>query len=515
MKTKLSLLGMAAAATMLLCACGGGNRFSVSKLKGTYTIYAHGFNTNYDPVNVAGSITLDGKGNVTDGEQDYVDSSAPTIEEDTLTGTISIGNDGRGTLTLTPMAVSGPPTAAPVETFSIVQANTKHLLITEFDNSATSAGSMDLQTSPTTTPAGGNAFALLDNWNLMCFGGVITASNGNVVGEGDDDETGNPNFQFQIVGSVTPPDSYGRGLIDLYDYTYDGNLEFAYYVVGPEAFRLVETDGITTDYYLAGSMFGQGTAAGAFSTASLNGNFAFTNLGPEAYFYNYAAAGQFVADGSSSFSSGVMDLNDVIDPPLLAGDISATPYIVLSDGYGYAEPPSNPTGFLNELGIYMVDPAINIADPNSTTGGGGALMTDLDTASLGIGFAVPQMTSATFSGNYAFNQDGAYATSTADGPFDVVGRIKSNGSSTLTGTADFNDLPDAALSGDQAVSGTFATDPANPGRSTAQVNLDGSATPDNVTLYQANDDLLLHVDTDWDTTNNVGVVATGVLEKQQ
>jgi hypothetical protein len=268
---------------------------------------------------------------------------------------------------------------------------------------------------------------------------------------------------------------------------------------------------------MAGSMFGQGSAAGAFSPSSLKGSFAFTQSGPEAYFYEFGIAGEFTTDGSAAFSSGVVDENDADVAPSLAADISATSYTISTDGYGYATLPSY-GGILQNFGVYMVDPAINIADPNSTKGGGGALMTDLDNYSLGIGFAVPQTAGATFTGNYAFNQDGAYVVpsgnTTVGGLFDMAGRIVSK-SSNLTGTADYNDVDNSGLNPDVAVTGSFTADNANPGRATAQVSLNGSTPANNVTLYQANDDLILHVDTDWDTTNHVGTVATGVIEKQQ
>jgi hypothetical protein len=508
MKTKLSLVGLAAVTTMLLCACGGGNHFSVSKLKGTYTIYADGWDSSFYPISVIGSIVLDGKGNVTSGEQDSFNSNTGNeYPVDAITGgTISIGNDGRGTLTIS-------PTSAPAETFSFVQVNTKHLLVTEFDNNATSAGSMDLQTVPASLPSGGDAFVLRDSYHAGAVGGVITAQGTAITtGEGDDDYVGNPEYAA-YQGSMTAPDLSGRGTITLASSTL-GTLNFAYYVVGPEVFRLIETD---NGQYLAGSMYGQGTAAGAFSAASLGGNFVFGQQGENDVGFSglYGAAGQFTADGSGTFTAGVADVNEGDGTPVLAGDISASGYDVASDGYGYIQLPGTTTDVLTYFGLYMVDPAINIADPNSTTGGGGALMTDLDYDSLGTGFAVPQATAASFSGNYAFSQDGAYETGTAGGSFDLIGRLNSNGSSKLTGTVDFNDISNTGQNPDVNVTGTYADDGTNPGRATAQITVTGAAmSPENVTAYQASDDLLLHVDTD-SPASNEGNTGFGVLEKQQ
>jgi hypothetical protein len=485
---------------------------SVSALKGTYTFVAEGLNTNYDPSNVVGSIVLDGNGNITGGEQDRSDSDAGVFGADTIAngGTITMGSDGRGTITLTANSWGS-------ETFSISWVNNNHLLITEFDGNATSAGSMDLQTAVTSFPDGSYAFSLGESPDTyFSFGGVITTQGTNVTGgDADDNYDGNsPDFDFDpgLAAAITQPDAAGRGVILLYDYYYDANLEFAYYVVGPEAFRLVEIDEID---YLAGSMFGQGTAAGTYSAASLNGSFVFSQNGwtNPAWF---AVAGQFTADGTGTFTAGQMDVNDGSDAPYLAADISGSGYGFATDGYGsIALSPTNGS-YLANFGIYLVDPAINIADPNSPLGGGGALLTDLDDTTTsagdgsgpGIGFAAPQSTTATaaFSGNYAFSQDG-YGDVVSGDNYDLIGQVNSDGSSNLTGTVDLNDLGTAQYSG-LPLTATFAADGSHPGRYTAPVSVNGSTTADDLTLYQASGNLVLHVD-----VTNANNIAIGAFEK--
>jgi hypothetical protein len=487
---------------------------SVSALTGTYTFFAAGVNTNYNPSNVAGSIALDGNGNVTGGEQDRADLNAGVnaggTSPDVITGgTITMGSDGRGTLTVT-------ATAWGTETFSITWVNYNHLLITQFDGNATSEGSMDFQTAPSSVPNGGNAFALGEPpYTYFSFGGVITSDGTNITaGEADDNyANSSPDFDFNpaVSSAIAPPDAAGRGTILLYDAYYNADLQFAYYVVGPEAFRLVEID--ATDC-LVGSMFGQGSTAGNFTTASLKGSFVFEQNGwtNPAWF---AVAGQFTADGTSTFSSGQMDVNDGNDAPYLAADISGSTYGVNPDGYGsIALSPTNGS-YLANIGIYLVDPAINITDPNTPLDGGGALITQLDdtTSASGAGsgpaagFAAPQSTGASFSGNYAFNQDG-YGDLANGQSYDLIGQLNSDGTSSLTGTADFNDLFGTGQSSGLSVAGTFAADNSHPGRSTAQVTLNGSTTADSLTLYQAGGNLLLHVD-----ITDSSTVALGVVEK--
>ncbi|HXW62994.1 MAG TPA: hypothetical protein VEJ45_10360, partial [Candidatus Acidoferrales bacterium] len=114
---------------------------SVGNLSGTYTFFANGTDVNGNAISVAGSIVLGGA-KIT-GEQDYFDLSSIKVypADPIVNGTISVGNDGRGALTL-------DPTSAPMETFSITVVNNKHILITQFDGNATANGSLDFQTAP-------------------------------------------------------------------------------------------------------------------------------------------------------------------------------------------------------------------------------------------------------------------------------------------------------------------------------------------------------------------------------
>jgi hypothetical protein len=489
---------------------------TTSNLNGTYTFYINGWDANGDAYSVAGSVILNG-GKVTGGEQDYFDTTSGNIfTSDPLKAgtTLTVGSDGRGTLNLT-------PTSAPAESLSITVVNNNHVLITEFDTNATSSGSLDLQTAPSSVPTGGNAFALFDPTDGFVFGGVVTFNGNklNLAGSiGDDDVGGTVLTGFSLVGSsFTAPDADGRGTITLVDNdpNVSASLLFAYYVVGPEAFRLIAIDGLS---YAAGSMYGQGTTAGAFSAGSLKGNFVFGQAGEDNVGIGfYAAAGQFTTDGKSLLTAGVADINQADGDPLKATGLKGTgsTYFVDADGYGGITLVGTTTDTLANFGVYAVDPALNVADPNDTTsGGGGALMLDLDANSLGSGIVVPQGTGATFSGNYAFNQDGTYATAVSSGFFDLIGQVFSDGTSKITGLVDFNDITHTGLNANVTLTGTYAADGANPGRATAQITVNKAATPNNITSYQASSALLLHVDVD-STADGIGTVGLGVLEKQQ
>jgi hypothetical protein len=490
---------------------------NTSAVSGTYTFYANGVEEEEnDPWSVAGSIVINGAmGTVTSGEQDYFDvcngpncSLAPTVfPADPITGgTINVGADGRGTLTLT-------PTSAPAETFSITLVNDKHILITQFGAAATASGSLDLQTAPTTVPTGGNAFALLDAADANAFGGVLT-SNGAIVtaSEADDDLGGFQDFDFAITGTFGAPDPSGRGTFTINDPNLVGSFEVAYYVVGPEAFRLIEFDG---NGFAVGSMYGQG--AGAFSAATLGSKFVFGQSGIEDLAFGaYAAAGQFTGNGTAALSAGVADANLGDGNAVKAGALTGSGYFVNPDGYaGITLTGANTDGLAN-FGVYLIDPAINVADPNSSSGGGGAVMVDLDTSNIGIGIVVPQATSPTFTGNFALSQNGVFQTATAFAWYGLLGQVSSDGTSKFSGLADYNEIGIAQTPA-VTVTGTYTADANNAGRTTSTLTVNGAATPNNITIYQASSSLLLHVDTDT-TTNGVedlGTIGLGVFEQQQ
>lgn len=503
---------------------------TTANLNGAYTFFANGWDTTatstpYPSVSVAGTITIDGSnGTITGGEEDFfaADTSTPVTQADAISptgSTITLGTGGRGTLTL--QLTSPDSLGSSTETFSIVRVNDKHLLITEFDGAATSSGSLDLQTSPASVPMNGNAFALYDPMDRVVFGGVLTSTGTTITGEGDDNDFSlpAPDLALTVSGSITPADADGRGTLTLTLTDSSSNViataDCAYYVVGPEVFRLIEIDGTK---FASGSIYGQGNTSGAFSTASLGGSFAFDLTGEPISAFFYDAAGEFTTNSSPTspaLTSGVADVNMGNGSPLSAAPLaSGSSYAMAANGYGSITLSPANTGGLANFGVYMVDPALNLADPNSTTGGGGALVLNLDENTLGIGIVVPQTAGATFSGNYAYSQDGAYQASSSLGYFDILGQLASDGTSQLTGSADYNDLDATGLNAGIGLTGTFASDGANPGRSTAQLTLSGQATPNNlsttnVTLYQANDDLIFHVDMD------SSITAVGVFEKQQ
>jgi hypothetical protein len=391
-----------------------------------------------DPYNVAGVVMMatDGSGTVLGGEQDYTDGNriaSPQPQGDKImSGSLAMNADGSGNGTLTLVTNNAKLGVAGTETFAVAFSNANHALITQFDGSATSAGSLDLQTS-TARPSGAFSFVVSGsgvNTEAVVNGGVFTVdSGGNVLGTTDTNDGGNLSVGVPIPAGATlsAPDAFGRGTITTDTIVID---TANYYVVGPGVFRIVQTELGSTG---VGSAYSQG-ATPNFSNASI-GTSVFS-LGASVDFYS--AAGQFTTDAGAAVKrrsnsvvpegspvtnnfTGVADLNEVFGALLPAATISGK-YTLAADGYGSM---SFDAGFgdVATVGIYAVDPTLNILDPNNTTNGeGGALIAEMDTNFAGIGTLLPQTDAAPadFTGAYTFGAQGRSAG--ADGfEFDFLG----------------------------------------------------------------------------------------------
>ncbi|HKM79924.1 MAG TPA: hypothetical protein VJY15_03050 [Candidatus Acidoferrum sp.] len=466
-------------------------------LSGVGHIYKQGSEVDGTFYALAGAVAIAADGTIVGGEQDYNDggfASSPQPSGDKITGgalTVS-ATTGQGTLTLITnnvnLGVNG------TETFSVQFVNTQHALIMQFDGSATSSGSMDLQTltSPPSLSSGGYAFILsgMDvGYAPLAYGGVFTIpSSGTTLQNGIYDVTeyelpaGRGNA---LSGTFTEPDSFGRGTIASSLLNSFGNPSgdtLNYYVVGSEAIRIIDVD--TSDASAVGSAFGQGTNATAASNASL-GRSVF-GLAGSPLVAGLATLGQFSTSNTLSSPanwSGITDNNDLNDTAASTGALFSGTYSIASNGYGSLDITIGDVGyFLSELGIYMTDPNLNLNDPNKTTGGGGALVLAMNNSRYlaGVtGVLIPQTDTATanFTGNYAvgaqeFNSfnPSIYCHGPVRGfcEFDLVGQ-GSVASGVLSGTAQISD-PSFTLTTNATdsvlFSGTPLADTNNPGRYT-------------------------------------------------
>jgi hypothetical protein len=474
---------------------------------------------------LAGSVSIDSTGVVVSGEQDYNDGRGFTSPQPS--GDIILGGElkanpttGQGTLVLATnnakLGVGG------TEILGVQFVNNSHALIIQFDGTATSSGSMDTQTLPSTL-SGGYAFALSGvnpGYNPVVVGGVFSISgatlqNGlfdiNVENEDDDKPAELAPSGNAFTGTVSAPDSFGRGTISGTSLGGIKGITLNYYIVGPEAIRIIDVDAKDTS---CGSAYGQGS--GTFGNTSL-GSSVFGVEG-DPWGFNYAAAGQFIVPASGTFQG--VDDNDEQGEISSASPISGT-YSIASNGYGRLSilgekaPESEGKGGVSVLGIYMTDPALNLSDPNNTvTGLGGALVVDLDERLTGTGVMIPQTdtSTASFAGNYAFGAQDFFGDDFWE--FDFIGQ-GSVTAGTLAGTGLVSDpggfFTKPGTHTGVTFSGIATPDPINVGRYTIPlaVTLLGSDPDDlSVVIYQASGGQLLLMD------ENENGMSLGSLQQQ-
>jgi hypothetical protein len=472
---------------------------SNSMLNGTYVFQVQGVDSGGGYV-ALGTIAADGNGNITSGEQDYADQ---TIQAgpDAVTGSYSIGPDGRGSLTLNVSDLALPDNG--VETFSFAVTSTAHALIIQFDGSATSSGTLDFQPVGAALASSINgAYAFTSSGEdisaqvPMACGGIATlnASAGTLTNGLLFENDGGTTSSIYFTGMVTGPDTFGRGTIQT-----AGGFHFVYYLVQGEVLRLVQEDAPT--YLTGGTMYGQAGAGmtPAFSDTSLTGDYVFFDAGA-ATLGSLALVGQFATNGNGAFTAGFVDVNE--GGSVSSGSFaSLSNYAIASDGSGTFTLPGSAgvTQEVSSLMIFATDPNINLLDPNNPSGGGGALILDFDTEAAGTGLIVPQ-SAGTVTGNYAVNLQ--FVSSGSE--YDLVGQSVSNGSGSLTGTVDVN--ANGAPSSNLAFAGTYAADPSNSGRFTGTFTIGSNAIL--ITYYQVSNGVLLIIDTD---TTDVGF---GIMETQ-
>jgi hypothetical protein len=499
-----------------------------------YSFYASGLEELNDGPNfyaLAGSVTIDSNGHVLGGKQDYNDGFGLLSHEpggDEITGgTLKVNaNTGQGTLTLITnnmsLGVNG------TEILGVQFVNTKHALVVQFDGTATSSGSMDAQTLSSTLNDGNYAFTFSGVDTLyfpIVFGGVfsISANGTKLAGVYDVDD---PNYVPPVAldqafnGTISMADPFGRGTIT--GAVLGGiDISLVYYIVGPEVIRIIDVDslmGMSTVDAGIGSAFGQGT--GTFSNTSLGASVFGVESNSDGNLF--AAAGMLTTVPAGGTFQGVGDDDEIYNTVTASDSSISGTYSIASDGYGNLTITNAGLGDVTDFGIYMTDPTLNLNDPNNTTGGGGALIADMDGTDLnGTGVLIPQqqpVEESSFTGNYAFGAQDYYYLLNLNSPgweFDFVGQ----GSVTnlvLNGTGLVSD-PFAAFSANPfptgvVFSGTVTPDANNAGRYTIPLAITvGADSPVafSVVIYQASGGQLFWLDDD-----GANSVFLGVLEQQ-
>jgi hypothetical protein len=495
----------------------------------------------YASFGLVGSITIDGNGNIIDGEAEAsangfyttigrLNTSSKTTNHGPLTGTYTIDSTGHGSLTLN---LNTSCCGTFTETHSITATSNSHVVIAEIDqfNGLTigGVGSMDLQTAgPNFSAAqlnGGYSFEMTGFSGPVVKANKETGLNGSLAGvftaDGvsgitngifDSNFAGGatPYTSTPFAGSFTAPDAYGHGQITFNGINGSTPLNYSYYMVTPEVLRVTAGDSPTASFAgVTGSAFGQGSVG--TTDAALDGSYIFSELGFDVPGNAMGAAGQLTTNGQGAITAGLMDVNDSANSVLLVGQpLAGSTYSFSGTPRGTVTTPSGTT-----WNVYLTDPNLNLLDPNNTSGTGGALLLETDVTYSAIGLAIPQPSpaSAAVAGNYALLLTDQNNPPMSDGGF--TGSLAAS-SGAFSGEGDFQTTNTVdPVTG--PVSGTYTADSANPGHYTATITTTpafptgapgGAAGTEDVSIYVANDSQAFIVETD-----NVAPI-TGVLELQ-
>ncbi len=494
----------------------------------TFTFYLDGFeaaNANNGNLTcnyvLAGSVRIDASGAVLGGEQDYNDGcgiTSPQPSGDSITGgSLAVSSTtGQGTLIL--VTNNSKVGKAGTETFAVQFANSKHALIMQFDGTATSSGSMDLQANLQTSGAPNGNFAYTISGadsagNPFATGGVFTITGTSVAGTTDTNDNGTVTLKQAFTGTLSAADAFGRGTLTI---TGSSNLT-NYYIVGPEAMRLIQVNPTANS---VGSAFGQG--AGGFTNTSLGASVLAMAGNP--YSNDNVTLAQFSTSNQSSSTANFAGVGD--DASLFSGESSTSAaaisgtYSIASNGYGNLNVTSANLGQVAKIQVYMTDPLLNLNDPNNPTGGGGALVLEVDSNppfAGTTGVIVPQTDTApaSFTGKYAIGAQNSNILSGGQLEFDMIAQGTVAGG-VLSATGDVSDPLQTLFTGTglyagSTFSGTPPPDGTNPGRYsffTLAAVINKVSGTFNVVIYQASGGQLFWIENDGNS------IWSGCLEQQ-
>jgi hypothetical protein len=453
-----------------------------------------------------GSVSLDGNGNILGGMEDIVSTSYRDQADPILAtsvdavSTYSVDASGHGTMTI--RTQNGETLS-----FSFILTSASHAVIIETGGTPGS-GTLDLQSGNFASSQISGAYSFtMDGVDIaipptakVAFGGVFSSDGqGNITAGTLDTNIGGAVTSQAFTGSIyVPPDANGRGRFTLVPVP-GTTRSFTFYIVSPKVLRMFEDDGVDLT---GGSAYAQG--------ATLSGPFVFEHSGWTSTGWA-VAAGQLSVGGAGTITGGVSDAN--------IGGAAPTAPSLAKPVSGTFVPTMGPQGTLqltdavgtSTLNVYMVDPSVNILDPNSSGNGGGALLLHTDANVVGTGILIPRVpsTPAVFVANQAVNLRNCIAASPPN-ELDLVGVVGGDGSANfINGTADYDQDNSPNTVALAPFTGGFMADAANPGRFTGSfaipVPMGGypfvPPSTMNVSFYQASGTQALVIQTD--STANV------------
>jgi hypothetical protein len=373
-------------------------------------------------------------GTITGGEQDFVDGANAYINTlDPANSNITL-NNGAAVINLA-VANNNNVGVNGTETLHGTMVSGSRLLITQFDNSASATGSLDLQTS-TAAPSGGYAFMVngADNdapVGQLAIGGILNVNGGALAISGsvfDSNDSGTV-FQAQTFssGSISTPDSYGRVTFNLVPSQLNNVPSFILtgYIIGNKI-QLIEDQNDALNGVLGGVALSQGSNTGKFSSQSVVGSsYAYGLLGTDA---NQNGSGLLNIGGGFGFNpngtlGGDMAYNDlgIHNGNTITGNYTVDPTgrVTITNVV-----PSNISGVTFAFQLYLDgngNAVVIGADENETSGG--------------LSY-VQNANGSDFEGNFALSAQGILNEEGAPA-FAAVGPINIS-SDNITGSTDYS-----------------------------------------------------------------------------
>lgn len=434
----------------------GGATSPNSILSGKYAFSFTGTATNTGaPLFLAGSFTADGAGNITTGVEDINQIGLAPLRGLSISGTYSIGSDGRGTLNFTGGAT---------QTFKIAIENGNHGQLIRFDSGAAGSGTFDLQTASAFSLAslhGSYAF----EWNGSDPGGnplsgigAVSLSSGTGTGAGDVNDAGTYS-QVTVSATLQSPDANGHGTASI-TYGSGGALSYAYDIISANRLLLIELDAN------AATVGEADLQSATFTTSSFSGNYAFFLNGIS---LGFGMVGQIVADGQGNISSSDSVENNfgALGAGSFPGTYTFSPTVQSVTVNGrFTMTATEPSTFTDTFVIYLVS-------PNQ------AFLMETDSDQLTFGQFVTQtgapFGSSSLTGNYGVNFAGIDGNNVEA---DFVGQVDSGGAATLnSGTLDINDedLMPPTIANSAISAGSYSITNSSTGHSTISFTVAGAS----------------------------------------
>ena len=504
--------------------------FSSLSLSGPYSFSYSGADSTTGFLLVTGNFTASPvagtDGGTIAGTEDAIDGNSLQAGQ-AITGTFTVGPDGRGTMTIS----TG-------ETWQFCLASTEHALLINFNTGvASGSGTIDQLFTSTTPLASGQRYVFqvsgLDiDGNPVGIAGAFGSLGSNALAPNtnvlDMNDSGAPNNttttdDTTLTGSFSLDPGNLTGTITLTSTdlgvlttgtAQTTSIIFDMYVASDNHIRIIETDGLAS---LAGDIFLAPTPGGAGYTAALlqTGNYPFT-LGGATGNGPYAAGGVLISNGggtsptgtAGSITGGVFDNNNGGD-----GLTSQSDATITSSSYGVDATTGRilsstitNKGTSNWVGYVTAPIPVDPASPGSATQVQVLLLeTDLNVVAGGTAYL--QSTTSEPNGSYALNLTGQ-ATGINGGEQDILAQLGINGT-TITGSMDINNFAtNTTIVGLNVASSksTIVSTDAN-GRGTATFTAaNGASFP--VAYYVVDQNTAVMIETD------SARVMTGLLVKQ-